>query len=249
MKAAQALINRRPRGSPGRVFLPRSVPANIRHIRHEPYSTIRPQPSISSNNYSAIPPYSNKVDSSPIVKSEPTEDSSDANVDNIRTNNQGDSNIDENSSGSANSYATGNPDASINDSDISVKLEAVNEEDLELEITGVEPGLVTQHMSNITMDTSYLTAGASGSPSDMVGGTDISKCPLYFHYFRTIFFWVVHMERNGYVQKSLSSTACCNLFIIHHLILSLSIEGYTLQDTLKLEKHYTYLFIDLHLNN
>jgi hypothetical protein len=71
------------------------------------------------------------------------------------------------------------------DPNVSVKLEALTENEMELEITGVEPGrpMVPQDNwdPNVSMGMNYDPTGATGNPGDMTA-QGYSKC-----YFLSLF--------------------------------------------------------------
>lgn len=73
------------------------------------------------------------------------------------------------------------------DPNVSVKLEALTESELDLEITGVEPGMsVPQASDNWSLDMSFDPTGATGSSGDMVSGQGPSKwnfLSFYFYHF------------------------------------------------------------------
>jgi len=124
-------------------------------VRHQPYSTSRPQRPIRSPSYPGL--------SSP-VKSEPLDEfsnqSNDAPSDTLSVSGQNGDNA----------------------ASVSVKLEELNDSDIdELEITGVEPGQPMPQSQqdwdpNVSMAMGYDTSGATGSQADMAGQQGYSKC-------------------------------------------------------------------------
>lgn len=148
-----------------RIFVPRT---SVPRVRHEPYPVGRVQRA-NSNPSETIPavPLSLTSPSKPVVKTEPSEDSNDNSVYQAENN--------ENSRGSGEGSGANDSET---DPNVSVKLEAINEDELELEITGVEPGTVTSpsSVSNVSMDMSYAMSGASGSQADLTTSQGYSKC-------------------------------------------------------------------------
>lgn len=149
-----------------RGYSPRmTAPAHqrVQNVRHEPYSSARPRRSNTNNNTSNVPSSFSSIPQN--IKSEPLDDRND-------TKNESEENdVDENSSGSGFGQSA-EVQTEDSDPDVGVKLEAVSEEDLELEITGVEPGVTSP---NVSMDGSYASGGATGSPADIAGQSGISK--------------------------------------------------------------------------
>lgn len=187
---------RNPRAPFPRQILPRapgpgmSPGGSIRSpgVRHEPYPVSRPQRNSTSSDPGKI-----SLPTTP-VKLEPSDTSKDDvnesnNVSQSPSQSVSESKDDEKSNSSSSTIPNessegNNTEQQKTDSDldpnVSVKVEAITESEMELEITGVEPGrpAVPQEWDpNLSMDMNFdPNAGAMGSSTDMQQG--YSKCLL-----------------------------------------------------------------------
>ncbi|KAH3897360.1 hypothetical protein DPMN_021548 [Dreissena polymorpha] len=73
-------------------------------------------------------------------------------------------------------------DNSEHDLDVSVKLEAISDAEMDLEITGVEPGrpMQPQDWGAYAMGINFDPTGATGSKADMTVQQGYSKCYVFF---------------------------------------------------------------------
>ena len=173
--------------------------------RHEPYTIPRPGRRISTGNTDTSSAGIQRPSADGyIIKTEPSEDNnqsgSDNNAENMQstegsvsgiagTSNQGTVWQDSGDSvqGDKSETQEGDPNTESAtgdfDPDVSVKLEALTESELDLEITGVEPGRpapmpIDNWGLNVSMDMNFDTTGATGSLADMSQGP--SKWNLLF---------------------------------------------------------------------
>lgn len=166
------------------------------NVRHEPYPMIRPQRNSIGSLSDSIARHS--LPTTP-VKQEPNESSSNDGVNETNNASQSPSQLvvlepkdDDKSNSSSSTIPNEGNDVNVDDSsdkerqtteddidpNVNVKVEAITESEMELEITGVEPGrpiIPPDWDPNISLGMNFdPETGAMGSPADMQQG--YSKC-------------------------------------------------------------------------
>ncbi|KAH3897431.1 hypothetical protein DPMN_021619 [Dreissena polymorpha] len=102
-------------------------------------------------------------------------------------------------------------DNSEHDPDVSVKLEAISEAEMDLEITGVEPGrpMQPQDWGANAMGMNFDPTGATGSQADMTGQQGynyMAPCPVCFKMFPSQ--WALRRHSRSHTGERPSTRLC-----------------------------------------